>query len=76
MRAIIKWFKNYKTFDGKQVNKIYFDDAILEVEKALKVIEENHRFWKELRVAGENSNLSKDLSIQQLVETAQKFHMK
>jgi len=76
MNAIIRWFKNYKTFDGKLVNKIHFDDAILDIEKTLDVIEENHQYWKELKAVGEKLGQEKGSIDSQLTEIAQKFYMK
>ncbi|RYE30990.1 MAG: hypothetical protein EOP48_31690 [Sphingobacteriales bacterium] len=35
MKEIVRWFKNYKTFDGKGVNMIHFDDAVLEQKRAM-----------------------------------------
>jgi len=75
MKEIVRWFKNYKTFDGKGVNKIHFDDAVLEQQRAIHVIEENHGFWKELREAGKKSGQTTDANTQKLAEIAKKFFM-
>ena len=74
MKEIVRWFKHYKTFDGKGVNKIHFDDAVLEQERAIHVIEENHQFWKELRQAGKNGS-SQDENSRKLAEIAKKYFM-
>ena len=73
MKEIVRWFKNYKTFDGKGVNLIHFDDAVLEQKRAIHVIEENHQFWKELRDAGKNPGT--DANSKALAEIAKKFFM-
>jgi len=46
--AVIEWFKNYKTAEGKGVNTIGFNEQLLNKDKALSVIEETHHFWKDL----------------------------
>jgi len=45
------WFKDYKTILGKPENKFAYDGKTKPRDFALKVIEENHAFWKKL-VAG------------------------
>jgi len=73
MKEIVRWFKNYKTFEGKGVNKIHFDDAVLGQKRAIHVVEENHQFWKELRQAGKNGG--PDENSRKLAEIAKKFFM-
>lgn len=48
IREIQKWFKIYKTFDGKKENVIYGNDKIFDVKETEKIIEENHQFYKDL----------------------------
>jgi inorganic pyrophosphatase len=45
---IVEWFRNYKTAEGKGLNKFGLDEQIISAEKSKKVIMETHVHWKEL----------------------------
>ncbi len=60
MDAIIRWFKNYKTFDGKPVNKIHFNESILDVQKTVSVIHENHQYWIDLKASTQRKEASEN----------------
>ncbi len=75
MNAIVKWFKNYKIFDGKKPNKIHFDDAILGIERTLNVIEKNYQYWKELREIALDHSKAKGDNGKELLEIAIKYQM-
>lgn len=76
INAIMKWFKTYKVFDGKLINKIHFNDAVLELEKAVGVIEETHKYWKELREIAENPSKAEGDYGKMMLKFAEEFHMK
>jgi inorganic pyrophosphatase len=44
--SIVKWFKMYKVPDGKPENSFAFDDKMMDVEFARKVIADCHEAWK------------------------------
>jgi inorganic pyrophosphatase len=48
IKEIQKWFKIYKTYDGKKENVIYNNDMILNVEETQKVIEESYNYYLDL----------------------------
>jgi len=48
VKTVKEWFKFYKTTDGKAVNVLGFDEAVLGVEEAEEVIRETHDAWKAL----------------------------
>jgi inorganic pyrophosphatase len=45
---IMRWFKIYKTFEGKKENIIYDNDRIFDKSETMNVIEENHKYYKDL----------------------------
>ena len=74
--AIKKWFKYYKNFEGKKSNWIYFDDKILDVDRAFEIISESHQYWKELREIGqENNNKNLNEFQRKLLEKSKLYHM-
>jgi len=75
LQEIIRWFKFYKTYDGKKANRIHFDDKILNMDRAIEVIHENHESWKDLREVVKNSSKFKGDYGEKLLERAQEFHM-
>jgi inorganic pyrophosphatase len=44
--AIVEWYRNYKTVDGKGVNQFAFDGKFINRVEALKVIEHCNKAWK------------------------------
>jgi len=48
IKNIQRWFKVYKTFDGKKENIIYDDDRIFNVDETEKIIEESHKYYNDL----------------------------
>lgn len=54
----IKWTKIYKIPDGKEINKIAFDEKPVEREVALGVIDDCHKKWKELVFGKKQTKLS------------------
>eukprot|EP01097_Dermamoeba_algensis_P000549 TRINITY_DN1191_c0_g1_i2.p1 TRINITY_DN1191_c0_g1~~TRINITY_DN1191_c0_g1_i2.p1 ORF type:complete len:256 (-),score=76.20 TRINITY_DN1191_c0_g1_i2:91-858(-) len=48
VKAMHDWFRDYKIPDGKPPNKFAFNGEAKNKDLALKVIEENHKFWQEL----------------------------
>jgi len=51
--ATYEWFRTYKMPTGKPPNTFAFDGEVKNKEYALKVIQENHEFWKQVVVTGE-----------------------
>ena len=49
LKAIKKWFKYFKMFEGKPANRIFYDEKTLEIDRALEVINESFGYWKELK---------------------------
>jgi len=47
--GIREWFRWYKTPDDKPLNGFGFDEKFLDKAEALKVIDETHQAWKDLR---------------------------
>eukprot|EP01038_Epipyxis_sp_PR26KG_P010164 gene10164-13672_t len=47
--GIREWFRWYKTPDDKPLNGFGFDEKALPKSVALEVIEETHKFWKDLQ---------------------------
>jgi len=75
MKDIIRWFKFYKTFDGKKPNVIAFNDKVLSEVRALEVIHENNVHWRDLReVLKKPEKFSGEYGTK-LAELATKFHM-
>ena len=74
LNDIVRWFKFYKTFDGKKPNVIHFGEKILSVERTLEIIHENHIFWKELRecVSQPSSKYQSEYG-KKLIEKAKSF---
>lgn len=50
LNNIMKWFKIYKTFEGKKENIILDNDKIFSPEETLEIIEENHKSYKKLKI--------------------------
>lgn len=46
--GIREWFRWYKTPDDKPLNGFGFDERALPKKNAVEVIEETHRYWKDL----------------------------
>ena len=51
--SIVNWFRTYKTFEGKDENRIGCGGRILTREEALEVLNECHGHWLRLRAATE-----------------------
>lgn len=47
--GIREWFRWYKTPDDKPLNGFGFDEKYLDKAEAIKVIDETHQAWKDLR---------------------------
>jgi inorganic pyrophosphatase len=48
-KKIINWFKIYKTYEGKKVNKIMFNDKIFSVKETKNLIEEGYNDYLKLK---------------------------
>ena len=48
---LVEWLKQYKTTDGKPVNKLS-SDQMLPASKATSVVAECHESWKSLKARG------------------------
>ena len=48
VKEIQKWFKIYKTYEGKKENTIYENDKIFDIKETHNIIEENHNFYMNL----------------------------
>jgi inorganic pyrophosphatase len=48
-KKIMNWFKIYKTYEGKKVNKIMFNDKIFSIRKTKKLIEEGYNDYLKLK---------------------------
>lgn len=48
VKEIQKWFKIYKTYDGKKENIIYNNDMILNLDETIKVIDEGFNYYMDL----------------------------
>jgi len=46
--AIVEWFRNYKTAEGKGLNTIGLDEKILSAEETKAIVMETHVHWKKL----------------------------
>lgn len=55
IKDIMEWFRVIKTYDGKPPNRFAYDDQVLSAEKTLQIIDENHKFYKDL-VSGVTPN--------------------
>jgi len=47
--GVREWFRWYKTPDGKPLNGFGFDEQFLDKTEAVKIIQETHEAWKNLR---------------------------
>lgn len=45
IREIMKWFKIYKTYEGKKENVILDNDKIFSIEETKEIIKENHEYY-------------------------------
>ncbi len=52
---MLEWFRDYKMPDGKPANAFGFDNKCLDVDYALKVIEETHGMYTALK-SGKRAN--------------------
>jgi len=48
LTAIVEWFRNYKTAEGKGLNTIGLNEEIISAEKSYEVVLETHAHWKTL----------------------------
>jgi inorganic pyrophosphatase len=48
IKDIQKWFKTYKTYEGKKENIILHNDKIFNAEETIKIIEDNHKYYLDL----------------------------
>jgi inorganic pyrophosphatase len=48
LTEIIEWFRNYKTAEGKGLNKFGLDEKIIGPEESFRVVMDTHKFWKGL----------------------------
>ena len=46
VKEIIEWFRMYKTWEGKKVNKFCWNGEILSVDRTLELIQDSHRQYK------------------------------
>jgi inorganic pyrophosphatase len=42
---IREWFRTIKTYDGKPENEFGYGGKFLSAERALEIIDENHKFY-------------------------------
>jgi len=61
LEKILIWFRDYKMPDGKPQNKFGYDNKCLDKDFALKVIDETHEFYNNLK-SGAREN-TEDLSL-------------
>lgn len=54
---LIEWFRRYKTAEGKGLNTFGLDEKVMDKAYALKVCDETHAHWKNLRYGGKLVNL-------------------
>jgi inorganic pyrophosphatase len=62
LEKIRVWFRDYKTPDGKPLNKFGLDDKCMNKEYTLRVIEETNQFYNKL-MSGERAN-DEELSLE------------
>ena len=55
IQAIMEWFRDIKTHDGKPANKFGYNDQVLSQSDSLEIIEENHQHYQDLK-SGKISN--------------------
>lgn len=73
IRAIKKWFKYFKMFEGKPANRIFFDEKTLEIDRTLEVITESFGYWKELKEIKQKESLTE--YEKKLLEISTRYHM-
>ena len=61
LEKILVWFRDYKMPDGKPANKFGYNNKCLDKDFALKVIEETHEFYNDLK-SGQREN-TEELSL-------------
>jgi len=61
LEKILVWFRDYKMPDGKPANKFGYNNKCLDKDFALKVIEETHEFYNNLK-SGQREN-TEELSL-------------
>ena len=58
VQKVVDWFRTYKTFEGKEENRIGCGGRILTRKEALEVIDECHHHWRKLRSVRKQEQLS------------------
>lgn len=58
-----EWFRTYKTFDSKPLNKFALDEKAMNREYTLGVISQTHGFWKSLVARSRADPSSVELAI-------------
>jgi len=48
-KELIEWFRNYKTAEGKGKNSFGLDEKVMDKAYALKICDETHEHWWQLR---------------------------
>eukprot|EP00121_Abeoforma_whisleri_P013687 Awhi_evm1s12633 len=56
------WFTNYKVNDGKPFNEFGFDAQPQNRDFALKIVEETHEFWKNMKDGDNGMNVKRPLA--------------
>lgn len=63
INEVREWFRTYKTYDGKPLNQFGYDEQILDVERTIEIIYENHEYYKQL-MAGKLANPDNELVLE------------
>ncbi|MFH4974722.1 hypothetical protein AB6A40_001431 [Gnathostoma spinigerum] len=63
IKATLSWFRKYKIPAGKPPNKFGFDGNFKNAEYAKKIIHETHKFWRELIMGREKSELNTETHV-------------
>mmetsp|Transcript_87914 Transcript_87914/g.226650 ORF Transcript_87914/g.226650 Transcript_87914/m.226650 type:complete len:667 (+) Transcript_87914:82-2082(+) len=56
-KELIEWFRNYKTAEGKGKNTFGLDEKVMDKAYALKVCDETHEAWWNLKYGGASGGL-------------------
>jgi inorganic pyrophosphatase len=46
VKEVIEWFRNYKVWEGKNINEFKWDGKILGVERSLEIIQESSQQYQ------------------------------